>query len=456
MTAETTAPKTDLLIADDEDAVRAGLRTLLEAEGYTVSEAADGRDTLDSVQKMDVGVILLDLDMPHVGGMDILEHVRRQQLPTQIIIITGKGTINTAVQAMHRGAYDYLTKPVSAERLQSVLTRALDHYKLLISNRQLQNKLESLTRYEDLIGASEPMKSIYQTIDTIADSTASVIITGESGTGKELVAKAIHHKSGRNKSPFLAVNCSAFPRDILENELFGHEAGAFTGALKEKHGTFELADQGTLFLDEVGDMPVETQVKLLRVLEEQRFRRLGGKREIQVDVRVLAATNQNLDTAIAENRFRQDLYYRLCVVTLHMPALRERPDDIPLLAQHFINRFSQQNHKSIHTITPVAQEILMQYSWPGNVRELRNVIERAVIFCSGSVIDRSHLPDTLNTGSPSYQGRELPVGLSLREAEQQLIQATLRANNHNKTRTARILGISLKTLYNKLHQDQNT
>jgi len=443
-----------ILIADDEEPVIIGLTALLEEEGYEVSAAQDGNETIDKLKSDDYSLLLADLKMPGLDGLQILEQIKKQDILTEVIIITGKGSIDTAVEAMKAGAYDYLTKPVEPDRLRSIIPKALEHHRLLVSHKELEQQIKQLTRYEDLIGQSSQMQEVYRLIGAVADSTANVIITGESGTGKELVAKAIHKKSSRCNQPFIAVNCSAFPEQILENELFGHEKGAFTGALNEKPGCFELADQGTLFLDEIGEMSLETQAKILRALEERRFRRLGGKKEIEVDVRLLSATNRNLKQALEEKLIRPDLYYRLAVVEIDLPPLRERIEDIPLLMNEFLDYFNQKNHKNVKGFKTRCQEILLQYPWPGNVRELKNIIERAVILSSSDKIDVNVLPERILTYKFEKPTLIIPLGTTVEEAEKQLIFHTLEIENNNKTKAAKTLGISLKTLHNKLGRYQ--
>ena len=439
-----------ILIADDEEPILFGLTELLKEEGYGVSGACDGKEALEKLRTNDFDLLLADLKMPKLDGLQILDAIKQEKILTEVIIITGKGSIDTAVEAMRAGAYDYLTKPVEPDRIRSIVPKALEHHRLLVSHKELEQQIKQLTRYEDLIGQSPQMQEIYRLIDAVADSTANVIITGESGTGKELVAKAIHKKSSRCNGPFIAVNCSAFPENILENELFGHEKGAFTGALNEKAGCFEMADRGTLFLDEIGEMSLETQAKILRALEERRFRRLGGKKEIVVDVRVVAATNRNLNQALEQKRLREDLYYRLAVVEIDLPPLRDRVEDIPLLISAFLNFFNEKNHKKIKGLTPPCRDILMKYPWHGNVRELRNVIERAVILSNSDMIDVHVLPERILTYRFKKPTIMIPLGTTVEDAEQQLILRTLEMENNNKTRAAQTLGISLKTLHNKL------
>jgi DNA-binding NtrC family response regulator len=442
--------KDKILIADDEEPILFGLTELLKEEGYQVLAARNGKEALDELKKDNYDLLLADLKMPKLDGLQILDEIKKANILTEVIIITGKGSIATAVEAMKAGAYDYLTKPVEPDRLRTIIPKALEHHRLLVSHKELEHQIQQLTRYEDLIGQSAQMQAVYKLIEAVADSTANVIITGESGTGKELVAKAIHKKSSRLSEPFIAVNCSAFPENILENELFGHEKGAFTGALNEKAGCFEMADRGTLFLDEIGEMSLEMQAKILRALEERRFRRLGGKKEIEVDVRVVAATNRNLKQALDEKRLREDLYYRLAVVEIDLPPLRERVEDIPILISYFLSHFNDKNQKDIKGLTPSCRDILMKYPWPGNVRELRNVIERAVILSNSEKIDVHVLPERILTYKFENPTIMIPLGTTVEEAEKQLIFRTLEMENQNKTRAAQTLGISLKTLHNKL------
>jgi len=445
-----------ILIADDEIPIIEGLKALLEEEGYQIQTATNGRKAFDLLMDNTFNLLLVDLTIPNMNGIQILEALKENNVMTEVVIITGKGTISTAVDAMRAGAYDYLTKPVAPNRLRSIIPKAIEHNKLLLSYHELEEKFRRLTQFDDLIGKSAKMQKIYKMIDAVAVSTANVIITGESGTGKELVSKSIHRRGSRSNGPFIAVNCSAFPKDILENELFGHEKGAFTGALNEKPGCFELAHNGTLFLDEIGEMAIETQAKILRALEERRFRRLGGKEEIEVNVRVISATNRKLSDAVTEGKLREDLYYRLCVVEIEMPPLRERINDIPLLMKEFLKFYNQSNNKKIKGFTTECYDVFLQYSWPGNVRELKNVVERAVVLCQSNKINVSHLPHHLQNISPDKtKAIKLAIGTSLDQAERKIIDTTLESTSNNKTKAAKILGISLKTLHNKLNKYRN-
>src|SRR5881628_1618048 len=339
-----------VLIADDEVAITAGLSAILSDEGYTVEVAQDGQKALESLSNDRYGVVLADLKMPKLDGLSLLRELQQRQIPTECIIITGQATVDSAVQAMQQGAYDYIEKPLNAEklnRLKALIPKAIEKFNVQQKNRELTSRLEGLTHYGELTGQSDVMREVYQVIDAVASSTASVLILGESGTGKELVARAVHSKSDRAKGPFFALNCAALPNEILENELFGHEKGAFTGSTNEKPGAFEMASGGTIFLDEVAEMSPDIQVKLLRALETRMVRRLGGKKEIQVDIRIVAATNKDLQKAIAEGELREDLYYRLAVVQIDLPPLRDRSQDIRLLATEFLQRYAAQNNKKI-------------------------------------------------------------------------------------------------------------
>src|SRR5947208_13806342 len=362
-----------VLIADDDRSITEGLSAILRDEGYDVEVAIDGQKALDQLGAERFGVVLADLKMPKVDGLALLKELKKRAIPTECIIVTGQATVDSAVQAMREGAYDYVEKPLTADklnRLKALIPKALDKFNVQQKNRELSSKLEGLTHYGELTGQSEEMRAVYQIIEAVAPSTASVLIFCESGSCQELVAPCIHAKSDRAKGPFFALNCAALPKDILENELFGHEQGAFTGSTNEKAGAFEMASGGTIFLDEVAEMAPDIQVKLLRALETRTIRRLGGRKEFQVDIRIVAATNKNLQDAIADGDLREDLYYRLAVVEMDLPPLRERVGDIKLLAAEFLTRFSQQNGKKIKGFDVGAWEWILSHNWPGNVREL--------------------------------------------------------------------------------------
>jgi DNA-binding NtrC family response regulator len=390
--------------------------------------------------------VLADLKMPKLDGLALLKELQRLGIPTECIIVTGQGTVDSAVQAMREGAYDYIEKPLNAEklnRLKALIPKALDKFNVQERNRELSSKLEGLTHFGELTGQSEEMRAVYQIIDAVASSSASVMILGESGTGKELVARALHSRSDRAKGPFFALNCAALPKDILENELFGHEKGAFTGSINEKAGAFEMAHGGTIFLDEVAEMATDIQVKLLRAIETRSIRRLGGKKEIAVDIRIVAATNRDLQKALADNELREDLYYRLAVVEVFLPPLRDRAGDIKLLANEFLVRFSAQNGKKIKGFDERAWEWILSHNWPGNVRELKNAVERAVIMCKGDTITADDImPRHVRLSGEMAAAMTVPAGASLADTRRQLVLRTFASMSGDAARTAKIVGIT--------------
>ena len=450
----TTKQQAKILIADDERAITDGLSAILSDEGYTVDVAVDGQKALERLSNDAYGVILADLKMPKLDGLALLKDMQQREIHTECIIITGQATVDSAVQAMRQGAYDYIEKPLNSEklnRLKALIPKALDKFVVKQTNRALTSELANLTHYGELTGQSEQMRSVYQLIEAVAPSTASVIILGESGTGKELVARALHAKSDREKGPFFALNCAALPKDILENELFGHEKGAFTGSTNEKQGAFELAHGGTIFLDEVAEMPTDIQVKLLRALESRQVRRLGGKKEISVDIRVVAATNKDLEKALADGELREDLYYRLAVVPIYLPPLRERVGDIKLLANEFLVRYSRQNNKKVSGFDEAAWEWILSYNWPGNVRELKNAVERAVIMVRGTTIGAADIvPRHLRASGEVPAVVNVPVGSSLADAKRQLILRTFASTGGDLERSAKLLGTSTGELRGEL------
>jgi len=435
-----------ILIADDDRSITEGLGAILRDEGYDVSIAVDGQKALDLLGSDSFGVVLADLKMPKVDGLALLKELQRKSIPTECIIVTGQATVDSAVQAMREGAYDYVEKPLTADklnRLKALIPKALEKFNVQQTNRELSSKLEGLTHYGELTGRSDEMRSVYQIIEAVAPSSASVLILGESGTGKELVARAVHAKSDRAKGPFFALNCAALPKDILENELFGHEKGAFTGSTNEKPGAFEMADGGTIFLDEVAEMPTDIQVKLLRAIETRSIRRLGGKKEIDVDIRILAATNRDLQKALSENELREDLYYRLAVVEVFLPPLRERIGDIKLLANEFLGRFGQQNGKPMTGFEEAAWEWILSYNWPGNVRELKNAVERAVIMGKGERITAADImPRHIRRGADGSVAISLPPEATLADTRRQLVLRALASTNGDYARAATIIGMS--------------
>jgi DNA-binding NtrC family response regulator len=443
-----------VLIVEDDPAARVGLEQLVKSWGFVAESASDGQEALEKVTTFRPAIVITDLVMPGMDGLELLRALQQQGADVTTLLLTAQGTVETAVEAMKEGAYDYLTKPVEIQRLKVLLDKIVERLETLREVKALRRQLREHGTFGSLIGNSPEMRKIYQVIEQAAPTSASVLITGESGTGKELVAQTIHRLSPRASFPFVAINCAAIPETLLESEIFGHEKGAFTGAADRRQGCFELADRGTLLLDEIGEMTPQTQVKLLRVLQERKFRRLGGRAEQSVDVRVIAATNLDPLDAVQTGKLREDLYYRLNVFALRVPALRERKEDLPLLAQAFINEFNARNQKAIAGVDHQAMRILEQYGWPGNVRELRNVIERATILAAGPFIEPRHLPPSL-TGEPQRQHQPqvaLGPGVTVEEAERRLILMTLEHTRDNKTRAAEILGISLKTLHNKLNR----
>jgi len=444
-----------ILIADDEAASRRGLAALLSGWGYEVEEAADGAEALRKAGATLPAVVISDLVMPKLDGLGLLKALQ-QDLPfASVILLTGQGSIDSAVTAMKEGAYDYLTKPVDTARLKLLIPKAAEKGEALREVLLLRRRVRQVWGLGKLVGTSAPMQEVYRLLELAAPTPAPVLISGESGTGKELVARTLHELSPRAKGPFVAVNCAAIPETLLESEIFGHEKGAFTGALERRPGCFELAHEGTLFLDEIAEMNPGTQAKFLRILQDGLVRRLGSKTEISVDVRVLAATNHDPVKALRDGTFREDLYYRLNVVSLTIPPLRERREDIPVLIQAFLEEFDTKYDKRIRSVDEAVLRTLTSQPWPGNVRELRNTIERAAIVCDGDLITSAHLPPApapRAAGEPADASGAVtfPVGTSLDEAEKGLILKTLAANGNNKTRAAEILGISLKTLHNKL------
>jgi DNA-binding NtrC family response regulator len=443
-----------VLIVEDEPASRVGLEQLVRSWGFLAESASDGEEALQKVTTFRPAIVITDLVMPRMGGLGLLRALQSQGADVTTLLLTAQGTVDTAVEAMKEGAYDYLTKPVDLQRLKILLDKIVERLETMREVKALRRQLRESGTFGSMIGNSPGMRKIYQVIEQAAPTGASVLITGESGTGKELVAQTIHQLSPRAAFPCVAINCAAIPETLLESEIFGHEKGAFTGAAERRQGCFELADHGTLFLDEIGEMTPTTQVKLLRVLQEQKFRRVGGRTEQSVDVRVLAATNIDPIEAVHKGKLREDLFYRLNVFAMHLPPLRERKEDLPLLVQSFINEFNARNQRSIVGVDHQTMRMLEQYGWQGNVRELRNVIERATIIAPGPFIEPKHLPPSL-TGEPVVAQQPqvaLGPGTTVEEAERRLIMMTLEHTRDNKTRAAEILGISLKTLHNKLNR----
>ena len=439
-----------ILIVDDEAPTRNGLCDLLNAWGYDAKSAEDGVAALRRASTFRPSLVIADLVMPNMDGLELLRRLKQEVSHISVIILSGRGTLEMAVQAMREGAYDYLAKPVDIQRLQILVEKALEREDILTRMDLVERDLQELGRFSRLTGNSVPMRRIYSLIEQVAPSSASVLICGESGTGKECVARTIHEMSPRRDEPLITLNCAAIPDTLIESELFGHERGAFTGADRRRAGCFELADNGTLLLDEIAEMQPDMQVKLLRVLEESRFRRLGGKERIRVDVRVLASTNRRIEEAIEDGSLREDLYYRLKVFTIELPLLVERKEDIPLLIAEFIKEFNEKNEKSVRSVDNDALQILLNHSWPGNVRELRNAIERAVVVCDAELIGPEHLPVDLQHTAGSAPSISIQLGKPIKEIEKKIILENLEYMGGNKTKTASVLGVSLKTLHNKL------
>jgi DNA-binding NtrC family response regulator len=442
-----------VLIVEDDPATRVGLAELVGAWGFTTDEAANGEEALQKVTTFRPAIIVSDLLMPRMGGLDLLRALKDQLSDLTLILLTAQGTVESAVEAIKEGAYDYLSKPVDPQRLRILLNKAVERQETLREVKQLRRQLRDQGSFGRIVGNSPSIRSVYRIIEQAAPTNASLLVWGESGTGKELVARTVHELSPRASFPFVAINCAAIPETLLESELFGHEKGAFTGAQERRTGVFELAHRGTLFLDEIAEMQPATQVKLLRVLQERTFRRLGGRQEQSVDVRIVAATNVNPGEAVRNGKLREDLYYRLNVFAVELPPLRDRHEDIPLLIQRFLNEFNAVNNKAVRAVDQEAMQVLEQYPWPGNIRELRNVMERATILADGDFITLKHLPPLLVAkGEESMPSVTLTPGTTVDEAERRLILLTLEHTRGNKTRAAEILGISLKTLHNKLNR----
>ena len=441
----------NILVVDDEKNIREGLGKVLELDGYKVLLACDGKEAIQVLDRGGIDLVITDLKMPNLSGEEVLQKATGSSANLPVIILTGHGTIENAVQAMKNGAYDYLTKPVNMDRLSLLVQRALSARELMLQHRALQEELQKRNQFSNIIGKSESMRKIFEVVQQVAPSRASVLITGESGVGKEMIADALHYNSPRREKPLIKVHCAALTETLLESELFGHERGAFTGAVARKRGRFELAHLGTIFLDEIGEMSQNLQIKLLRVLEDKTFERVGGEETIEVDVRLIAATNRELKSAIEEGSFREDLFYRLNVVNIHLPPLRERKEDIPLLMAAFVKEFSEENGKNIEAIEPKARMILYNYLWPGNVRELRNCIESAVVMSKSSIITVDDLPPHIHSAS-EQDYLKITAGSTLADIEREAIRATLVQQNGNKTRAAEALGIGRKTLHRKLQE----
>ncbi|RUM46287.1 MAG: two-component system response regulator [Desulfocapsa sp.] len=446
--------KTDILLVDDDLAHRTMLKVNLSGE-FMVSEVEDGDQVLPFLEKNSIDLILLDMKMARMSGLETLAALKVSPYAAiPVIVLTAYSSVEVAVQAMREGAYDYVAKPIDIDELELVIARALGFRELKKENQRLQQELGKRTSFSGIIGSGPSMEELFSTMELVAPSDATVLITGETGTGKELVASALHRESGRTAEPFIKVNCAALNENLLESELFGHEEGAFTGAVARRKGCFEQADGGTLFLDEIGDMSLSTQTKILRVLQEGELNRLGGSETIRVDVRLLAATHKDLRQMIKEETFRQDLFFRLSVVPVSLPPLRQRWGDIPVLANLFLERYAAKNRKDLKGFHPEVVRVFMHFPWPGNIRELENTVERAVILCQGEQISLQELPSQMlpDTVRPQQQDSRISAAPTLRDMEREMIRATLAEQKGNKSKSAKLLGIARQTLLNKIKE----
>jgi two-component system response regulator PilR (NtrC family) len=445
--------KYKILVVDDEDIIRDSLSFVLKDEGYDVSQAKNGREAYESVTKENYDVVITDIEMPEMNGMELLEKISEVSPQTFVIIITAFASIETAIKSLRKGAYDYIIKPIEFDEIIFKIKRLVVHKQLSLENQLLRQELNKTYDFNNIIGQSQPMKDVFKIIEKVASTDSNILITGKSGTGKELVARAIHYNSQRKAGRFVPVNCGAVVESLFESELFGHKKGAFTGAIRDKDGLFKIADDGSLFLDEIGEFPHMLQVKLLRAIEQKEITPVGGTDPIKVDTRIIAATNRDLSKEIEKGSFREDLFYRLNVVEIKLPPLSERPEDIPLLVKHFINKYKIEMNKNIQGVDNEAMRVLMKYNWKGEVRELENVIERAVIFCEGDFITVSNLPQMMLNESTNISDK-VPRNLkdALRVYERKHIIDELRLSNNNKEKTAETLGISLSSLYRKIEE----
>jgi DNA-binding NtrC family response regulator len=441
-----------ILVVDDERGLCAGIQEALQREGYTVDAATDASTALQLTEKRLYNLVISDHRMPQVSGLELLTRVKEKSRDTLLIMMTAYGTVEGAVEAMKRGAYDYLAKPLDMQRLRALVQKALEFQAIVAENNELRLRLQRRSQPTPLIGESECMRAVGRLVDEVANSDVTVLIEGDSGTGKEIVARSIHVKSARQNRPFVSVNCAALPEQLLEAELFGHVKGAFTGAVNNKPGRFQLAEGGTLFLDEIGDLSPKGQGDLLRVLEDGCFRTVGGTELIRVNVRVIAATNKRLQTAVAEGKFREDLFYRLQIVPIVMPPLRERAEDIPLLVERFFEHFATKHKRRRKTFSTEALQLCQRFTWPGNVRQLRNMIERLVLTCRNAVVEVQDLPDFLRQYDQSSVTFTVRPGTTLAEVEKLLIRQTLTHVASNRERAAKVLGISRRSLQYKLKE----
>jgi DNA-binding NtrC family response regulator len=441
-----------ILIAEDDPKVGESIRLLLKKRGYEIRLASNGKEALSLFRQEAVDLVITDLVMPKMDGIELLEAVKGLRPEAEVVVISAQGTIEKAVQAMKLGAFDFIEKPINPRVISLVVERALEKQTLILQNRDLRSKLEDRFHFKNIIGRSGKMVKIFELIHHIAPYDSSVLIIGESGTGKELIANAIHYNSPRASMPFIKVSCASLSEGIIESELFGHEKGAFTGAIASRKGRFEMADQGTLFLDEVEDIPPTTQIKLLRVLQEGEFERVGGNKTLQVNIRIIAASNRDLQEAVKNGTFREDLYYRLNVVNIKLPPLRERKEDTPFLVNFFIDKFNQKYNMKAKGISQRAMSVLIDYGWSGNVRELENTIESILVINSPEVIDIQHLPQEIKDSKEKPEVIPIKIGTPLVEVEREMLIQTLKATKGNKRRAAELLGINVRTIHRKMEQ----
>jgi len=454
---ETEQEKKLILVVEDEKALRLAMCDMLQDEGFETMEGEDGKVALELIRERRPNLVITDLKMPRVDGMKLLRRIKEVDSQIPVIVVTAYGSSSTAIDAIKNGAYDYITKPFDLDEVVLTVKRALAHEALALEVKSLKDELETKYRMDNIIGNSSQMQKIYKNIGRVAETRATVLIQGESGTGKELVANAIHYNSLRKRGPFIKINCAALPENLLESELFGHEKGAFTGAIATRKGKFEIAHEGSIFLDEIGEMSPVLQTKLLRVLQDQIFERVGGHQPIEVDVRIIAATNKKLEEEVKEGNFREDLYYRLNVVFINIPPLRERKEDIVLLTEYFLHKYGTQARSSTIKISQAAFDIIKDYEWPGNVRELENVIERAIVFSGGQIITPEHLPITLRQDRDikidySPEGENMSLKDIVSDVEKNLLLKALNKAGWNRTQAAQLLGINRKLLYSKMKE----
>ncbi|MCZ6635114.1 MAG: sigma-54 dependent transcriptional regulator [bacterium] len=443
-----------ILVVDDDDLFRDFLKETLDRKNHDVDVAENGQTAIRRMEETPYDLILSDIRMPDIDGIQVLDRARQLQPDTPVMMITANASVQNAVEAMQKGAYDYIEKGGTLEEIEVRVERALENQLLRQENQRLRSELQIRYDFGNMVGKSKAMAEIFDLIKIVAQSRSTVLINGESGTGKELVTRAIHYNSPRSAGPFIKLNCAALPQDLIESELFGHEKGAFTGAIKQTKGRFELADGGTLMLDEISEIKPPLQAKLLRVLQEREFERIGSGTSIQVDVRIVATSNRNLEEEIEKGNFREDLYYRINVIPINIPTLQDRKEDIPSLVDHFLDKYNKENNKQIEGVSEKGLEILMNYNWPGNIRELENYLERGVVICQETQIGVKHLPLDVLTGERRARGGSdgMEVGTTVRDMEKQLILKTLEAKDGNRTAAADVLGISSRTLRNKLHE----